>query len=162
MDEQGSLNHTKWECKYHVVFIPKCRRKTLYQELRQYLGEVFRRLAAQKESQIEEGQLRPDHVHLMIAIPPPVRSMARDWIYQRQARDPFGAGVRREEAELCGSTVLGTRVLGVHRGPRRGRDLRVHPEAGARRQAIGPDEPRAMSRHRQVAQTLWGRVSDPA
>ena len=69
MDEQGSLNHTKWECKYHVVFIPKCRRKTLYQELRGYLGEVFRRLAAHKESQIEEGHLRSDHVHMMIAIP---------------------------------------------------------------------------------------------
>jgi putative transposase len=70
MDGQESLNHTKWECKYHVVFIPKCRRKTLYQELRRYLGEVFRRLAEQKESQIEEGHLRPDHVHMMIAIPP--------------------------------------------------------------------------------------------
>jgi putative transposase len=52
------------------VFIPKCRRKTLYQELRRYLGEVFRRLAEQKESQIEEGHLRPDHVHMMISIPP--------------------------------------------------------------------------------------------
>jgi len=52
------------------VFLPKCRRKTLYRELRQYLGEVFRRLAEQKESQIEEGDLRPDHVHMMIAIPP--------------------------------------------------------------------------------------------
>ena len=70
MDEQGSLNHTKWECKYPVVFIPKCRRKTLYQELRRYLGEVFLRLAEQKESQIKEGHLRPDHVHMMIAIPP--------------------------------------------------------------------------------------------
>jgi len=70
MDEQASLNHTKWKCKCHVVFIPKCRRKILYQELRRYLGEVFRRLAEQKESQIEEGHLRPDHVHMMIAIPP--------------------------------------------------------------------------------------------
>ena len=70
MDEQASLNHTKWECKYHVVFIPKCRRKTLYKELRGYLGEVFRRLAEQKESQIEEGHLRSDHVHMMISIPP--------------------------------------------------------------------------------------------
>ena len=70
MEQARSLNHTKWECKYHVVFIPKCRRKTLYQELRQYLGEVFRRLAAQKESEIEEGHLRSDHVHMMIAIPP--------------------------------------------------------------------------------------------
>jgi putative transposase len=70
MDEQASLNHTKWECKYPVVFIPKCRRKTLYQELRRHLGEVFRRLAEQKESQIKEGHLRSDHVHMMISIPP--------------------------------------------------------------------------------------------
>jgi putative transposase len=70
MDDYQSLNHTKWECKYHVVFIPKCRRRTLYVQLRQYLGEVFRRLAEQKECRIEEGHLRSDHVHMMIAIPP--------------------------------------------------------------------------------------------
>jgi len=70
MDETSSLNHTKWECKYHVVFIPKCRRKVLYKELRRHLGEVFRQLAKQKESRIEEGHLMPDHVHMMIAIPP--------------------------------------------------------------------------------------------
>jgi len=70
MDEVQSLSHTKWECKYHVVFIPKCRRKTLYGQLRQHLGEVFRRLARQKECRIEEGHLMPDHVHMMISIPP--------------------------------------------------------------------------------------------
>jgi putative transposase len=70
MKDEASLSHTKWECKYHVVFIPKCRRRTLYLELRRHLGEVFRQLAAQKESQIEEGHLQPDHVHMMIAIPP--------------------------------------------------------------------------------------------
>ena len=70
MDEKESLSHTKWECKYHVVFIPKCRRRTLYEQLRQHLGEVFRRLAVQKESRIEEGHLMSDHVHMMIAIPP--------------------------------------------------------------------------------------------
>jgi putative transposase len=70
MDELESLSHTKWECKYHVVFIPKCRRKVLYQELRRHLGEVFRSLAKRKESEMEEGHLRPDHVHMMIAIPP--------------------------------------------------------------------------------------------
>ena len=53
-----------------MVFIPKCRRKTLYGDLRQYLGEVFRRLAQQKESRIEEGHLLSDHVHMLIAIPP--------------------------------------------------------------------------------------------
>ena len=62
MDDQESLSHTKWDCKYHVVFIPKCRRKTLYAELGKYMGEVFRKLAAQKESRIEEGHLMRDHV----------------------------------------------------------------------------------------------------
>ena len=70
MDTFESLNHSVWDCKYHVVFIPKCRRKSLYGDLRQYLGEVFRRLALQKESRIEEGHLLPDHVHMLIAIPP--------------------------------------------------------------------------------------------
>ena len=63
MDELESLSHTKWDCKYHVVFIPKFRRKTLYGELRRHLAEVFRRLATQKECRIEEGHLLPDHVH---------------------------------------------------------------------------------------------------
>ena len=70
MDEYEGLNHTKWDCKHHVVFIPKCRRRTLYGGLRPHLGEVFKRLAAQKESRVEEGHLMPDHVHMMIAIPP--------------------------------------------------------------------------------------------
>ena len=75
MDYYESLGHSKWHCKYHVVFchvvfIPKCRRKTLYGELRQHLGEIIRRLAMRKESRVEEGQLMPDHVHMMISIPP--------------------------------------------------------------------------------------------
>ena len=70
MDRLESLSHAKWECKYHVVFIPKRRRKTLYAALRKHLGEVFHRLAGQKESRIEEGHLMPDHVHMLISIPP--------------------------------------------------------------------------------------------
>ena len=70
MDEHESLTHTKWDCKYHVVFIPKYRRKVLYGQLRKHLGEVLRTLALQRESRIEEGHLQPDHVHMMISIPP--------------------------------------------------------------------------------------------
>ena len=70
MDEFESLSHTKWTCKYHVVFIPKGRRKALCGTLRPHLGEVFRTLAQQKESRIEEGHLLADHVHMMSAIPP--------------------------------------------------------------------------------------------
>ena len=67
MDDYETLSHSKWDCKYHVVFIPKCRRKTLYGELRQHLGEVFRR--AEGEQSRGGGHLMPDHVHMMIAIP---------------------------------------------------------------------------------------------
>ena len=70
MDGPESLSHSTWECKYHVVFIPKCRRRTLYEQLRRPLGEVFHQLARQKESAIEEGHLLVDHVHILIAIPP--------------------------------------------------------------------------------------------
>ena len=70
MREVNSLNHTRWECKYHIVFIPKYRKKVLFGQIRKEMGEVFHRLARQKESFIEEGHLMPDHVHMMISIPP--------------------------------------------------------------------------------------------
>ena len=70
MDDLSSIAHTKWECKYHVVFLPKYRRKALFGELRQHLGLVFRELARQKECKIEEGHLMVNHVHMLISIPP--------------------------------------------------------------------------------------------
>ena len=70
MDDYESLKHTRWECKYHVVFIPKGRRQKPYQQLRRHLGEVFRRLAQQRESRILEGHMVVDHVHMLISIPP--------------------------------------------------------------------------------------------
>jgi putative transposase len=71
MDElYASLAHTSWECKYHVVFIPKYRRKALYGELRPHLGETFRELARRRESEVVEGHLMVDHVHMLISIPP--------------------------------------------------------------------------------------------
>jgi putative transposase len=70
MEDYQSLNHTLWECKYHVIFIPKCRRKVLYGTIRRDLGEVFRKLAEQKESKVCEGHLVIDHVNMMLSIPP--------------------------------------------------------------------------------------------
>ena len=70
MDDSESLAHTKWECKYHVVWIPKYRRKALYGELRKYLGPVLRDLAQQREASVEEGHLNLDHVHMLVSIPP--------------------------------------------------------------------------------------------
>ena len=70
MGNYDSLSHTKYECKYHIVFIPKYRRKKLYGEIRQYLGKELKRLAEQKESKILEGHLVIDHMHILIEIPP--------------------------------------------------------------------------------------------
>jgi putative transposase len=64
------LNHSTWECKYHVVFTPKYRKKAIFGLIRRDLKDVFHRLARQKECVIEEGHLMPDHVHMLISIPP--------------------------------------------------------------------------------------------
>src|SRR5512132_1844169 len=72
-----SLSHSKWDCKYHVVFVPKRRRKAIFGQTRRQLGAIFHALARQKECQIIEGHLMADHVHMCIAIPPkhPVASV---------------------------------------------------------------------------------------
>ena len=70
MSEFGSLTHSRWDCKHHVVFIPKFRRKQLFGNIRKFLGPLFHQLATQKESKIIEGHLMCDHVHMCISIPP--------------------------------------------------------------------------------------------
>lgn len=70
MKEYRSLSHTRWDCKYHVVFIPKRRKKKMFGVLRRHLGGIFRELARHKEVQVLEGHLMPDHVHMCLSIPP--------------------------------------------------------------------------------------------
>ena len=70
MNNIQSLCHSVWDCKYHIVWIPKCRRKVLYGRIRTHLGEVIRELARQRESNVLEGHLCSDHVHVYISIPP--------------------------------------------------------------------------------------------
>ena len=70
MSEFESMSHSKWECKFHLVFVPKCRRKLLYGKVRTFLGPVFRELARQKECEIIKGSMVQDHVHMLISIPP--------------------------------------------------------------------------------------------
>lgn len=70
MDDVTSLSHTRWECKYHIVFIPKYRRQVMYGQIRKELGKVFTELARQKESRIETGSVGEEHVHMVISIPP--------------------------------------------------------------------------------------------
>ena len=70
MQDYQSLSHTKWDCKYHVVFIPKKRKKLIFGAIRKHLGEVLHELAGQKECRILEGHLMSDHIHMCISIPP--------------------------------------------------------------------------------------------
>ena len=70
MKEYQSLSHTRWDCKYHVVFIPKRRKKAVFGVLRKELGGVYRALAQQRESAVVEGHLMVDHVHMCLSIPP--------------------------------------------------------------------------------------------
>ena len=70
MRSTQSLSHTKWECKYHLTWIPKFRKKELYGELRKHVGEAIREMARRSGSEILEGHLMSDHVHMLISIPP--------------------------------------------------------------------------------------------
>ncbi len=156
MDEYHSLSHTVWDCKYHIVFIPKCRRKTLYFELRRYLGEVFHRLAAQKESKIEEGHLMPDHVHMMLSIPPKYAvSQVVGFIKGKSAIHL--ARVYGEKKR----NFVGTRVLREHSGERRGSDPRLYPQPGEGRPKARPAQPLALTTPPSGGSKLWGRVGDP-
>jgi len=105
-----SLSHSKWDCKYHVVFVPKYRSQAIYGEIRRQLGPVFHELAKQKECQSIEGHLIPDHVHMRIAILLKLRSRFGDWIHQRQERDSHcsNAGQR---TELRRRTFLGAWIV---------------------------------------------------
>jgi len=70
MNNVQSLSHTAWDCKYHLVWIPKYRKKLLFGQLRRYLGSVLHELASHKESKIHEGHMSGDHLHMLISIPP--------------------------------------------------------------------------------------------
>lgn len=72
-EDYHSLAHSKWDCKYHIVFIPKLRKKTIYGNIRPRLGRIFHALAEQKDCRILEGHLMHDHVHMLVEVPPKYR-----------------------------------------------------------------------------------------
>ena len=174
MDEQ-SLNHSKWECKYQRRR-PKCRRKTLYFQLRRYLGEVFRKLAEQKESRIEEGHLMPDHVHMMISIPPKYAVSQVIGFIKGKERHTLGASLWRKPKANFGRPELLARGYFVSTV---GRDEEVirnyirnqEQEDGAFKQGdeanghFSGRRTRVASAPRtplSAAHNSWGRVSDPS
>ena len=147
MDEYESLNHTKWECKYHVVFIPKCRRKTLYLELRKHLGEVFRKLATQKESKIEEGHLLRDHVHMMIAIPSKYAVSQVIGYIKGKSAIHLARVYGEKKRNFVGQHFWARGVFRIYCRTRRRGDPGIHQGSGKRGQPLGTDEPLALTGH---------------
>ena len=72
MDDNLSLSHTRWNCKYHIVFIPKYRRKEIYGKLRSDIGQIIRQLCSYKGVEIMEAHAMPDHIHMLVRIPPKI------------------------------------------------------------------------------------------
>ncbi len=116
MDDTESVAHTRWDCKYHVVWIPKDRRQALYAELRKYLGPVLRELARQRETVLEEGYLQRDHVHMLISIPRKYAVALVLGDHQGGECYPHCAELSRAAAKLHGPALLGARLLCLHRG----------------------------------------------
>jgi putative transposase len=130
-DVYQSLAHSKWDCKYHVVFVPKRRRKAIFGNIRRQLGPILHALAKQKECQIVEGHLMPDHVHMCIAIPPkhPVASV----IGFLKGKSAIAiARLSGKERNFSWRTLLGPRLCGVHGRVRTRAGSPIHPRAGCR------------------------------
>ena len=136
MQTYETLKHTTWECKYHVVFIAKCRKKTLYGQIRRELGPVFRELARQKECEIIEGHLMVDHVHMLLSIPPKY-SVGQVLGFLKGKTAIHIARVYAGRRGGCGAAVLGAWLLGVHGGTGRSRGASLHPGTRKKRSTAG-------------------------
>ena len=138
MEEYRRLSHTKWQCKDHVVFIPKYRRRTLFGIVRRELGPVFRRLAEQKESRIEEGHILADHVHMLLSIPPKLAVSSVVGYLKGKSAIHIARHILEKERHLRRATSLGEGILRGHGRPRHGENPPLHCAAGSRGPATRP------------------------
>ena len=111
-----SLSHAKWMCRHHVVFTPKYRRKVIYNQIRSDIGEILRKLCEYKGIEIIEGHLMPDHVHVLLAIPPKcsvasvmgyLKGRSSLMIFDRHANLKYKFGNRKFWAEGCYVSTVG-------------------------------------------------------
>jgi Transposase IS200 like len=116
--EYNHLNHAIWECKYHVVFTPKYRKKLLFGKIKRHLGQVIHDLARRKECRIEEGHLMSDHVHMFDIDTSEIFGGADHRIYQGKEFDMDRAECRAEDAKFPGPQILGARIFCHDHRPR--------------------------------------------
>jgi len=124
--DHNHLNHATWECKCHVVFIPKHRKKVLFGQIRRHLGTVFHELTQRKECRIEEGHLMPDHVHMLISIPPKY-SVAEVIGYLKGKSSIWARGT--QAAKFSGPQILGEGLLRFDHREGRGDNPRLYQKS---------------------------------
>ena len=125
--ETNHLNHSTWECKYHVVFIPKYRRKDLYSLIRKDLQAVLHRLSQQKDCVIEEEFLMPDHVHMLISIPPKHSVASVIGFLKGKSAIWVAQNIKNRKQNFVGQRFWGAWVLRFHRWSRREENSCVYP-----------------------------------
>ena len=121
-----SLSHSRWNCKYHIVFVPKRRRKTIFGQIRKELGQVFHELARQKECQILEGHLMLDHVHMCIAIPPKYSVASVIGFLKGKSAIAVARQFGGKQRNFTGGAFLGARLRCVDRRFRLGASPLLH------------------------------------
>ena len=129
---KGNLKHTRCDCKYHVVFIAKYRRKNIDGWIRTELGPIIRELAQQKEAVVEEGHLMGGSRAHVVVDTPEVFSVWGGGVYQGQKCDSHSAEVYGSGEEFCWAKLLGEGVLRIDGGAGRGRDTALHQRARER------------------------------
>ena len=107
----NSLAHSKWVCKYHIVFTPKYRRKIIYNQLRADIRDIIKDLCKWKGVEIIEGHMMPDHIHLLVSVPPKYS------ILEREKRNDDLRTTCKFEVQVWKPKLLGNRILRKHSGP---------------------------------------------
>ena len=138
MREWQSQSHVRWYCRYHVVWVPKYRKRVIFGQMRRGIGRIVRELCQRHGVELIEGHALSDHVHILLGIPPKFSVANTVGFSEREVGDPHPSGVSGAATQLHGLPLLGARVLRQH-GRLRGRrgHPRLHPEAGSRREETG-------------------------
>jgi putative transposase len=133
MYDKQSLSHTMWDCKYHLVWIPKYRKKVIYGELRKYLGEIFRELARQKRMRSNRRASYGGPCPHIAFDSSQIRGISGRGFYQRQKCYSDCPEFPRPDKEFCGPALLGQRILCINSWQRRKDSERIYPTSRARR-----------------------------
>ena len=128
MNDTNSLAHTKWNCKYHIVFAPKYRRKVFFGEKRREIGKILRQLCEWKKVAIVEEEVCPDHIHMLLEIPPKIAVSSFVGYLKQKLTDDLRA-IPKSEVQVQKPRILVSRILCRHRRKECEENRGVHPKS---------------------------------